>query len=411
MSSRRPKAIVFNTNFNGLSIIQELAGIGVECVAMDSVRSIGAFSRYAKYVKCPNPAENEMLFIEFLYSYCSSQELPPVLFPTNDQWATAVSMHKARLSEVARICVADWEAVSSVIDKNEFYRLGQDRGYMTPRTWEHSDLSQLPTDAFPIAAKPVYRRHSSSRLRPGFNEAMDRLRLEVFRDSTELSSFLAQEQEWLENLVFQEFVPGLSNRMYTIGTYIDERHEIKALFTGRKIRGYPADIGDCVVGEVHSVPDELVRNAERIARDLQLTGIAEFEYKHNPDNGNFTLIEINPRSWSWIGITPACGVNIPVIAYHDLTGIRPAKTRTKSSSADGSVRYAKVIEDAINCWWRYKSHERSWLMNPLAWRQSYRGKHVVKAEFYKSDYLVTFRSLLRGLKQLVVYMYRGATAQ
>ena len=46
-----------------------------------------------------------------------------------------------------------------------------------------------------------------------------------------------------------------------------------------------------------------------IVKDLNYSGIAEFEYKKDLSTGRYRLIEVNPRSWSWIGITPACGVS------------------------------------------------------------------------------------------------------
>src|SRR5690554_4199599 len=101
MSRPLPKAIVFNCHFNGLSIIQELASHGIPCVAMDSTRSIGTYSRHARYVRCPDPATHESEFVDFLYYFCRQEETRPVLFPTNDQWATAIAKQKERLSEVA----------------------------------------------------------------------------------------------------------------------------------------------------------------------------------------------------------------------------------------------------------------------------------------------------------------------
>ena len=31
-------------------------------------------------------------------------------------------------------------------------------------------------------------------------------------------------------------------------------------------------------------------------------------------------MELNPRLWQWHGLASACGVDLPVIAYRDLTG-------------------------------------------------------------------------------------------
>ncbi len=158
MPSRLPTAIVFNSHYNGLSIIQELGAIGIPCVAMDSTRSIGTYSKYAHYVRCPDPSDSESDFVNFLYDYCSTLDLKPVLFPTNDEWAVAVSRSKARLAEVAIPCVADWSVVDLVIDKSKFYQVAQQRSYPVPSTWNWDELAGLMPPSFPIVAKPRTRR-------------------------------------------------------------------------------------------------------------------------------------------------------------------------------------------------------------------------------------------------------------
>lgn len=401
MSSVTPKAIVFNCHYNGLSIIQELASHGVPCIAMDSRRSIGTYSRHASYVNCPDPSINESQFIDFLYDYCLREPVKPVLFPTNDQWAAAISKHKERLLEVSHLCVADWETVSAVIEKDRFYALGHERGYPTPKTWRATDVANAAPTDYPIAAKPIWRRNSADRDNTDLDAAMDRLRLTVFIQPEELRSFLETESRWLNHLIFQTYVPGLSDSMYTVGIYADSKHRILGVFTGKKVRGYPADIGDCIVGEAQSVPDEVIATIQRITEELKLSGIAEFEFKQNPNTRAFTLIEINPRSWSWVGITPHVGVSLPLIAYRDLTDDSVNTHRTLQTTTDGSVRYAKVVDDFINVCILYRFSFPQWAQSPWAWRRDlHRNRKVVYAEFHAGDYRVAIMSIVLQLKRL-----------
>lgn len=401
MYSGTPRAIVFNCHYNGLSIIQELAAHGVKCVAMDSERSIGTVSKHATYVACPDPATDESLFIDFLYDYCRNEPVRPVLFPTNDQWAAAISKHKERLLEVSIPCVADWEAVSIVIEKDRFYEIGAHRGYPTPRTWLVQEVSNASLSDYPLAAKPIWRRNSADRDDTEFNAAMDRLRLTVLSDPDELNRFLDEEGRWAEHLLFQAYVPGFSDSMYTIGVYSDAEHRLRGVFTGKKVRGYPADIGNCIVGESHSVPEALIETTQRIVDDLGLSGISEFEYKRNPQTGEFTLIEVNPRSWSWVGITPHVGVSLPLLAYRDLIGADVVTECLRQSADDGSVRYAKILEDVINVCLLYRSSHPAWARTPWAWhRELHSGRKVVYAEFSYGDYPVAAMSIFLMLKRL-----------
>jgi D-aspartate ligase len=400
MSLEKSTAIVFNCHYNGLSIIQSLGQRGISCIAMDTVRSIGTWSRYAAFVKCPDPASNETAFVNFLYDYCKALPVKPVLFPTNDHWATALARNKQRLSEVALPCVADWDAVKIVIEKEKFYEVGQARGYLTPATFSISELNQLPATRFPIVAKPQYRRNSSDSDQSDVLTQMDRLRLVVLSNHNELSGFLEKEKALLPYLVFQEFIPGLSDTMYTAGIYADHTHTVRAVFTGRKVRGYPADIGDCIIGEAHDVPKHLLDNTERVVKDLKLSGIAEFEYKRHSETGQFSLIEVNPRSWSWVGITPACGVDLPFIAYQDLRGETLDDSRLLSGVKRGAVRYWKVIPDLLNSTLRYKTQYPAWHKSlPEWWREFRSTPKVVIAEFHAKDYPVAIMSVIKGVAE------------
>lgn len=325
---------------------------------MDAVRSIGTYSKYAKYQKCPNPMENESEFIEFLYSFCYREKEHPVVFPTNDHWAMAISKHKEKLSEVAVLCVADWEAVKTVTYKDMFYALGKEKEYLTPNTWSIDELKQLKSEDFPIIAKPRFRKMSSNNKMDAICNNLNRLRFTILNNKQELEAFLDRENNYIKYLIFQEFISGMSDQMYTVGIYANEESEILGLFTGHKVRGYPADSGDCVVGENYNLPDYVIENTCRVVRDLEYSGIAEFEYKKDLSTEKYKLIEVNPRSWSWIGITPACGVSLPKIAYRDLTGEKV--TCRKSCLENGSVKYMKVLKDFCNCLVLYKSNYARW---------------------------------------------------
>lgn len=400
MSSKTQKAIIFNCHYNGLSIIQELGQHGIECIAMDAVRSIGTYSKYARYQKCPNPTENQSAFIEFLYSYCAGEKEPPVIFPTNDHWAMAISKYKERLSEVAVLCVADWEAVKTVTYKNIFYKLGKGRKYLTPDTWSINELKQLNTGNFPIIAKPRFRRIASNDKMSVICSNLDRLRFTILNNDLELEAFLDKEIDFIDYLIFQEYIPGMSDQMYTVGIYADSESNILGLFTGHKVRGYPVDSGDCIVGENYNLPDYVIENTQRIVKDLKYSGIAEFEYKKDLSSGKYKLIEVNPRSWSWIGITPACDVSLPFMAYQDLTGEKVSVKKTNLKN--GSVKYIKLLEDFCNCLVLYKSMYPCWSKSFNEWKKDIKASKVIYAEFNANDWPVSLKAVFILLYYILI---------
>jgi len=379
-------ALVFNCYYNGLAIIRELGRRGVTVYALDNCRSVGTFSRYGRYLPCPDPQVAESAFINFLINLGPSYDNKPVLFPTNDHWAVAIARHKEKLSQFYHPCVAARETVELIIEKHRFYNWAISRGYPVPRSWRGSATQDIPDRAFPLAAKPEYRRISSND--PEIKKqakVMDKLRLNVIRDRKELVEYITKYRKLLSGLLLQEYVEGMSDCMYTIGVYANHYHEVLGMFTGRKVRGFPPDVGDCVVGQIEQVPEELKTMVKKICREIQYQGIAEFEFKKDSVSGEFKLIEINPRSWSWVGITPYCGVSLPWLAYCDLTGNSPVKYQ-ESDLPDGSVKWVKIIDDFANCLFNNRRTGYSqWSMSFKQWRKSLRANQLVKAEFAPDD--------------------------
>ncbi len=386
------KAIIFNCNYNGLSIIQALGRAKIPCIAMDCERAIGTYSKYGHYQRCPDPLTDEDKFIEFLYDYCKKQNLPPVLFPTNDHWAVAISKHKNMLREVSYPCVSEWNTIDIVISKNKFYDIGMQKEYLTPRTWNVEESYKIDKKDYPLIIKPLFRRMpSSDNNMKIFSENMDRLRFTVVNNKKELNEFLNTEEEFLSNLIIQQFIHGKSDCMYTVGIYTDNNSEVKGIFTGRKMRGFPAAYGDCIIGESHELSQEILAKVQYIVKDLKYKGLAEFEYKKDTETGKYLLIEINPRSWSWIGITSACGVNLPYIAYQDMIGemVKPVKSTAKN----GEVKYVKLLQDAQNCLHSYKYDYPAWHMSFKEWKKSLSAKKIVYAEFALDDPMVAIHAI------------------
>jgi len=189
--------------------------------------------------------------------------------------------------------------------------------------------------------------------------------------------------------------------MYTVGIYADRNYEVKGLFTGRKVRGYPPDIGDCIVGQVEEVPKEIKTLVKGICKSICYHGIAEFEFKRDALSGQFKLIEINPRSWSWIGITPACGVSLPWMAYADLTGLESIQYK-ECDLPSGSVKYIKVLADMKNCLYGNRQLGfQDWDMTISQWRASLQADKIVCAEFAKDDLMIGVRAFYSFIKSII----------
>ena len=233
----------------------------------------------------------------------------------------------------------------------------------------------------------------------------DRLRLTRIENEIKLESFLANFSD--ENyFIFQEEIQGGADRMHTVGIYADQNSDVLAVFTGRKVRGSNPQYGDCIVGQLEQVPSELIQETKRLVKELAYTGIAEVEYKKDTRNDEFRLIEVNPRSWSWIGITPYCDVDLSLIAYEDM--VKGKKNYALSRKKTGSVKWMMVISDFNNCMWAYRKNgfpDAS--MKLTSWiRGTFKGSKIVAEDFSIIDPVPTFWGIFQFFKDIVVVVIR-----
>lgn len=394
-------AYVGNCNYNGLAIIRELGRKGVPVMAVDCARSVGTYSRYARYLKVLNPLTDQSALISALIESGRQRPGRAVLFPTNDEWALAFATARSQLSEFFVCCVADLEVVQLLVDKERFYQYAARRGWSVPHTWPISRIDDIPSDAYPIIAKPKYRRTATNaKTHAEFCYRLDRLRLTTLQNRQEARQFTDGLGVLRESFILQELVPGLSDSMYSVGIYADGNHRIRGLFSGRKVRGYPPESGDCMVGECAHIPVEIKDFAHRFVKEMGYSGIAEMEFKRDARNGNFKLIEVNPRSWSWVGVTAACGVNLPWIAYRDLAG-QNCPLYSDAELPDGSVKWVRILDDALNCLYKNgKAGYPAWKLSVRQWWRSLEADKLVVAEFTWDDPLPGMVAASRQLRQL-----------
>ena len=136
----------------------------------------------------------------------------------------------------------------------------------------------------------------------------------------------------------QELIPGGDDELYTVGSYIAADGAVLGLFSGRKLRQSPPGIGTCRVGEAVWV-QENVDAALRLLRAFDFHGVSQVEFKRDPRDGRFKLMEVNPRLWLWHGLAAALGVDFARIAYLDLLGRPPrAGDDRRQAAAAGRSR-------------------------------------------------------------------------
>jgi D-aspartate ligase len=293
---------------NGLAAIRLLGRAGIRVHAVDHrAGALGFRSRYSHALRCPDPATDEEGFVECLAAVGE----PGVVFPTHDPPVNALARHRERL-EGFLFPFPEWSVLERIQDKRNQLETAAAVKVDVPETRYPVSAGEARSAGdelgYPVLVKP---RHPVDFKR--------RFGKQAFRceNAADLERAYA-DAEPFEPMV-QELVRGGDDELYSLGSYLRADGEPLGLFCGRKLRQTPPGIGTCRVGEAVWV-QEVVDAGLRLLRELRFHGISQVEFKRDPRDGRFKLMEVNPRLWQWHGLAAACGVDLPVIAYRDLTG-------------------------------------------------------------------------------------------
>ena len=325
---------------NGLAAIRSLGRAGVRVLALDHRRSaLGFRSRYAEPMLCPDPLSDEEGFVRFLAELGEKLDSPAPIFPTHDEHLNAIARSRAELGDRYRYPFPSWETLERIQSKRYQLEQAERIGVPVPGTRYPASLDEAREAAeavgFPVLVKPsdpvvfkqLYRRQAF------LCGTVEELELAYAR------------AERFEPMV-QEFIPGGDCELYTLGSYLAEDGEALGLFCGRKLRQTRESMGSARVGEAVWV-QEVVETGLRLLRALGFHGISQVELKRDPRDGRYKLIEVNPRLWQWHGLAAACGVDLPRIAYFDLTGRRLPPATMKSEGKRWAITFVAGTRHAL----------------------------------------------------------------
>jgi D-aspartate ligase len=299
---------------NGLAAIRSLGRAGAPVLAVDHRPwALGLRSRFAIPVSAPDPGLDEDGFLATLSALGEALDAPAPVFPTHDEGLNAIARHADELGGSFLFPFPEWSSLERIQSKRYQLETAESAGVDIPRTGHPRSGGEAIRVAdeigYPVLVKPAdpvefKRRH----------------RRQAFRCETPVELEDAYALAEPHEPMIQELVPGGDDCLYTLGSYLDADGRPLGVFSGRKLRQTPPTVGTCRVGEAVRV-EEVVDGGLRFLAALGYRGISQVEFKRDPRDGRYKLMEINPRLYQWHSLAAACGVDLPRLAYCDLLGL------------------------------------------------------------------------------------------
>jgi predicted ATP-grasp superfamily ATP-dependent carboligase len=86
---------------------------------------------------------------------------------------------------------------------------------------------------------------------------------------------------------------------------------------------------------------EIEELSERFLRAIDFYGLAEIEFKQDPRDGQYKILDVNARAWGFHGLGQAAGVDFPYLLFADQMGYPTEPCRAKAG-----VGWLRLLTDA-----------------------------------------------------------------
>ncbi len=270
---------------------------------------VAAASRYV-HRRVPWPDGDDAQKIDYLLDLSVKNGLKGwALIPTDDYAVNLASVYHELLSKQYRVTVPPWEKLQWACDKRQLHKLAQKLGIDQPWTScipAKDELAALDCP-FPVILKPAIRLKPTSLAIPKAWRADDRQ--ELTARIQEAAAFIAPE-----NLILQEMVPGGGECQFSYAALCKDGFPLASI-VARRLRQYPKDFGQFSTFVETADEPQVANAAERLLAASRFTGLAEVEFKRDPRDGRFKVLDVNPRVWGWHTLSVRAGVDFSYLLW------------------------------------------------------------------------------------------------
>jgi predicted ATP-grasp superfamily ATP-dependent carboligase len=330
--------LVLGGDYQGLGIARSLGRQDIPVCVIDDETSIARASRFVRDVVRVGNLRTDTALLDALALARRRHGLRGwVLYPTREEHVAALAAHRDELLGDFRVPTPGPWIIRHVWDKRETYRLAEQLRVPMPRTWfprDEGDLSAVDAEG-PFVVKPAIKEHFFYHTHAKAWRADDQAQLaSIFRKAAQI----AGDGE----VIVQELIPGDGREQYAYCAFFRDNRSVASM-TVRRRRQHPSDFGRAsTYVETIDLP-ELAVPSVRFLQAIGYYGLAELEYKRDPRDGAYKLLDVNARTWGYHALGWPAGVDFPYLLFLDQLG-----TPVTEVHARPGLRWIRLATDMPN---------------------------------------------------------------
>jgi len=117
-------------------------------------------------------------------------------------------------------------------------------------------------------------------------------------------------------ILIQEIIPGDGNCQFSYCAFFRDGSVHSAL-VAKHLRQHPREFGRAASYVESADLQEIEELSQRFLRALNFYGLVEVEFKRDPRDGQYKLLDVNVRAWGFHGLGQVAGVDFPYLLFAD----------------------------------------------------------------------------------------------
>jgi D-aspartate ligase len=349
-----PGALIVGGAHVSIAIARSLGRQGIP-VWLLSNHPIPTYSRYVKR-SIPWSGADQADGVSSIIDLAKQHGLQGwVLIATGDQDMRMIAKNHALFSKHFHVATPDWDTIQWAYDKRLTYQRAAELGIDFPASFHPRAAAEVERldCRFPVILKPAFRKGVDEFTQAKAWKAEDREQLmTLYKRAAALVGNDA--------IIVQEWIPGGGEAQFSFAALCEHGEPIVSM-TARRSRQHPIDFGRSSTFVESIEQKDVEALACRFLKSINYTGVVEVEFKQDWRDGQYKLLDVNGRFWTWNGLGTLAGVDFPYLAWRWALGnsVSPARARAgvawMHASRDIMAAYGEFARGSLTVGEYFKS--------------------------------------------------------
>ncbi len=296
-----PGVIILGGAHNALALARSFGRRGIPVVLVSDDHPLPSFSRYVrKSLNWPGAtspdAANWLVALAIQNGFQNW-----LLLPCADNDVRLVAENRDLLRTAFQVTGMAWDGLQHLFNKQLLVHAAQEAAIAYPKSYDvnSADDAARVDVTFPVVLKPAMRmaRNAFTSAKAWRAETRDEL-IALYRSAAALQG--------QDGIVVQEYIPGGGEAQFSYAGLWSQGAPVAEL-AARRTRQYPVEFGYTSTFVEIIDNDDVMNLGRRLLSSAGFDGLVEVEFKYDARCGEYKILDVNPRSWSWLSLCEAGG--------------------------------------------------------------------------------------------------------